>query len=379
MIIEETTVTKLTTPNNYDLSVDTETTIHPTSATQMTLIDSSTRVDNNHMYQSTLSHDMITTLSTSGYLSSIQNELGESTDLKPTLSQDTLTSASGTSPVLSIAMTTTKQPLAVDKQVRLIRLITTDYSAEVSISQLEDRQKWSSQSPRNQKQSYIVSSIPSCHGYISETASSINKNLKQKPNIPDVDIDSLSYPYAYSCTNSSDTYVIPYLSGLNAKDLTLSDSEQVGGRASDSNMGGLIMYLLPVSKMDLHMRVKDIRQQGYNYACLALDICGYTVIVTQSDDTTIFYLVVRPTGSNTTYEGVHLELVCSHALLILLDENKWIYGVEGPITVSDAISLVQVNDYNYSAVYPTESYCTVRILKSFWGYFANKSILEKLR
>nr|WPV62370.1 MAG: hypothetical protein [Jeilongvirus beilongi] len=276
----------------------------------------------------------------------------------------------------------TRHPVAEDKSLHLIRLITSDYNIEYPVAQLEDLSKWSSSSPRNQQEHYTVSSQPSCIGYVTQSADMMSKKLNTKPSIPNIDPDDLTVPYAYTCTNNSDTYLIPYLSGGGSEGSARSQSISgyMNGRSGgiDEVSGGFIYYMLPVSKVDLHLRVRDIRQQGYQYACLALDICGYTLIATQSDDTTIFYFVINPSDGVSVYEVLNLESVCVPALKVLTDESQWLYGVVDPIIISGTMSLVQVNDYHYSAIYATNSYCSTRILKSFWGYFATPAIMKYL-
>lgn len=276
----------------------------------------------------------------------------------------------------------TTHPAAEDTETRLVRLITSDYNVKNPLTQLQDKSLWSPTLSGNQHQTYKLSAQGFCHGYISGSAETIRNNLEQKPAIPNIDPDDLTYPYVYSCTNTSDTYLVPYALSLpnqqESKRSELRSGVDTSVGVYGDSINGLIYYMLPVSKMDLHMRVKDFRQQHFTFACVALDICGYTVIATQSDDTTIFYFVISPTSVTSNHVVVHLEEVCKKSLVVLLEEERWIFGVAEPVVITDTMYLVQVEDYHYSATYQTNSYCSSRILESFWGYFANDNILRKI-
>lgn len=276
----------------------------------------------------------------------------------------------------------TTHPAAEDTEARLVRLITNDYNVKNPLTQLQNKSLWSPTLSGNQQQTYKLSVQGFCHGYISGSAETIRSNLEQKPIIPNIDPDDLTYPYVYSCTNTSDTYLVPYALSLprqqGSQGIELRSGVDTSVGVYGDPINGLIYYMLPVSKMDLHMRMKDFRQQYFNFACVALDICGYTVIATQSDDTTIFYFVISPTSVTSDHVVVHLEEVCKKSLVVLLEEDRWIFGVAEPIRITSTMYLVQVEDYHYSATYQTNSYCSSRILESFWGYFANKEILRKI-
>lgn len=274
-------------------------------------------------------------------------------------------------------------PLAEDQEVRLVRLITNEYDIKQSIDQLSDRNRWSPLTPRSLQQTYTLSSQGMCMGYMSNSADSIRESILGRKPVPNSNSDDLTYPYAYSCTNTSDTYLVPYVSSIEGspQESRVQDRRNVlrVDGVDEDQFSGFVYYMLPISKIDLYMRVKDVRQQGYKYACLALDVCGYTVIVTQSDDTTLFYFVVSSNQLSIPHEVVHLEQICSKAMLILLDENQWLFGNVNPIKVTDSMYLVKVSDYHYGATFATNSYCTNRILKSFWGYFATQEILTNIK
>lgn len=282
-------------------------------------------------------------------------------------------------------VTTHKQPAAQDSEPRLVRLITQDYDAHKSIDQLGSIPLSIKQPSDLSLFKFSQLNVDGCSGYVSENSYQRLAKRSGYQSGTEISTPPMALSEAYVCTNTSDTYLVPFSStqldqGMTAR--SLRPREFRNGHNDLSIVGSYIAdFKLPVSKIDLMLAVRDIRQQGYTYACMAIDVCGFPLFVVQNDDATIYYYPEQNLTIQAHMVSVHLEDICEILLSSVDSHDLWMYEIRDAIRIDTHSNLVllHLTDFHYQMAYGSSGYCKSRITKSFWGYFGTKELINLIR
>ncbi|UBB42338.1 hypothetical protein [Wufeng Rattus nitidus jeilongvirus 1] len=284
-----------------------------------------------------------------------------------------------------VTIATHKQPAAQDSEPRLIRLITQDYDSHRSIDQLGNIPLSTKQPSDLSSFKFSQLNVDGCSGYVSEN--SYQRLTRRPTDWPGTDPStySVTLSEAYVCTNTSDTYLVPFSpTQLNQGPVARSARLEKFG-PSHGELGVVGSYVadfkLPVSKIELMLAVRDIRQQGYTYACMAVDVCGFPLFVVQNDDATVYYYPEQNLTIQASGVSVHLESICEILLSSVDDHDLWMYEIRDAIRIDTHSNLVllHLTDFHYQMAYGSSGYCKSRIMKSFWGYFGTKELINLVR
>nr|WPV62531.1 MAG: attachment glycoprotein [Longquan rodent jeilongvirus 1] len=224
----------------------------------------------------------------------------------------------------------------------------------------------------------------SCNGYVSKTVDNINNSHNKKPKIDDLtESTTMTVPF-YMCTNASGNYFEHY-SAYTAR-RGHSKTHSVNNLENDQNpfeeryYNDLQRYKLPVSKIDLMLIVKDIRKQGYDYACTAAEICGYPIVITQKEGSSVIYYLTydKTCAYCKTHSQISLETLCENALSNY-HRTEGEHDMQNPVYLfTNGLVLHPLSDHHYASWTRMGTFCSKKSTMGAWGYYGTEDVVRNL-
>nr|WPV62539.1 MAG: attachment glycoprotein [Longquan rodent jeilongvirus 1] len=224
----------------------------------------------------------------------------------------------------------------------------------------------------------------SCNGYVSKTVDNINNSHNKKPKIDDLtESTTMSVPF-YMCTNASGNYFEHY-SAYTAR-RGHSKTHSVNNLENDQNpfeeryYNDLQRYKLPVSKIDLMLIVKDIRKQGYDYACTAAEICGYPIVITQKEGSSVIYYLTydKTCAYCKIHSQISLETLCENALSNY-HRTEGEHDMQNPVYLfTNGLVLHPLSDHHYASWTRMGTFCSKKSTMGAWGFYGTEDVVRNL-
>lgn len=224
-----------------------------------------------------------------------------------------------------------------------------------------------------------------CGGYVSKTVDNIHLSTEGKPRIDDQLAASTLPAYVYICTNTTDEYFNLYLDIEGVREAAFDNKTRDPSipilKHVEIESDHEYVFQIPISKLELTSFVNDIRSQGYEYACTTVEVCGYPIVVTQKEGSTIMYYFQYDPNFSVMYNSapMSLESICE----VVLSNYRRTGGehtVYNPIyAFGNGMILHPLSDKHYKSWTTKNTFCSKKSTMGAWGYYGNDDVIQNLR
>nr|WPV62548.1 MAG: attachment glycoprotein [Longquan rodent jeilongvirus 2] len=224
-----------------------------------------------------------------------------------------------------------------------------------------------------------------CGGYVSKTVDNIHLSTEGKPRIDDQLAASTLPAYVYICTNTTDEYFNLYLDIEGVREAAFDNKTRDPSipilKHVEIESDHEYVFQIPISKLELTSFVNDIRSQGYEYACTTVEVCGYPIVVTQKEGSTIMYYFQYDPNFSVMYNSapMSLESICE----VVLSNYRRTGGehtVYNPIyAFGNGMILHPLSDKHYKSWTTRNTFCSKKSTMGAWGYYGNDNVIQNLR
>ncbi|WJL29514.1 cell attachment protein [Ninomys virus] len=223
-----------------------------------------------------------------------------------------------------------------------------------------------------------------CSGYVSNTVDNIWRSTLRLPNITYIGRGQLGPVPVYMCTSAAGSffglYSLAPSDAKTTKDLITANSKTERADIQDNNHLEQNEYKLPISKIDLMMIIQDIRNKQYTYACTSIEVCGYPLVVTQAEQSSVVYyfMHVNVGGDSMPNNGLSLRAICE-GVLANYKRTGGLHDIYNPVySFGGGIVLHPLTDDNYESWTSQGTYCSKRSTLGAWGFYGNDQEISEL-